>query len=112
MAQTPESKVKDKIKAILKAEGVYYAMPIGTGFGNAGVPDFLCCVNGRFVGIEAKTRGKRPTALQEKNFREIERAGGVTILINEDNVQALTGYLRIVKGDPTITSKYGGIIEP
>ncbi len=31
MASTPEAKVKAKIKAILKAHGAYYAMPIGTG---------------------------------------------------------------------------------
>ncbi len=41
MASTPEAKVKAKIKAILKAHNVYYAMPIGTGYGNSGVPDFL-----------------------------------------------------------------------
>jgi pantoate kinase len=45
---TPEAKVKDKIKKILKEHNVYYAMPMGTGYGNAGVPDFLCCVHGKF----------------------------------------------------------------
>ena len=38
---TPEAKVKAKIKALLKQYNVYYAMPIGTGYGNAGVPDLL-----------------------------------------------------------------------
>ena len=52
MAQTPEGKVKDKIKAILKRRNVYYAMPIGTGYGNSGVPDFLVCHDGHFIGIE------------------------------------------------------------
>ena len=51
MAQTPEAKVKAKIKALLKNYGVYYAMPIGTGYGNAGVPDFLCCAGGHFLAI-------------------------------------------------------------
>ena len=41
MAATPERKVKDKIKAILEKNGAYYAMPIGSGYGHAGVPDFL-----------------------------------------------------------------------
>jgi len=74
---TPESKVKTKIKAILKEHGVYYAMPIGTGYGNAGVPDFLCCVKGRFLAIEAKAGKGVTTALQVKNLREVEAAGGV-----------------------------------
>ena len=97
MASTPESKVKAKIKAILKAHGVYYAMPIGTGYGNAGVPDFLCCFNGRFLAIEAKANGGKTTALQDKNLRDIENAGGITCVLNEDNVSALGGYLNLMK---------------
>jgi pantoate kinase len=97
MAQTPEAKVKAKIKAILKEEGVYYAMPIGTGYGNSGVPDFLCCVSGRFVAIEAKANKGQTTALQEKNLRDIEAAGGVTLVINEDTVLTLRGYIRLIK---------------
>lgn len=96
MASTPESKVKAKIKAILKAHGVYYAMPIGTGYGNAGVPDFLCCVDGRFLAIEAKANGGTTTALQDKNLRDIETAGGVTCVLYEDNVSALGGYLKLM----------------
>lgn len=86
MAATPEAKVKAKIKAILKKYGVYYAMPIGTGYGNSGVPDFLCCVGGKFVAIEAKAGSNQPTALQEKNIREINAAGGIAVVINEDNL--------------------------
>lgn len=93
MAATPESKVKAKIKAILKEHGVYYAMPIGTGLGNSGVPDFLCCIHGCFVGIEAKAGTNQPTALQWKNLREINDAGGYTLVINEDN---MTHLVRVI----------------
>lgn len=96
MASTPESKVKTKIKAILKEQGVYYAMPIGTGYGNAGVPDFLCCVNGRFVAIEAKAGSGQTTALQDKNLRDIAAANGITFVIREDNINALAGYLKLI----------------
>jgi hypothetical protein len=96
MAATPESKVKAKIKAILKEHRVYYAMPIGTGYGNAGVPDFLCCFNGRFVAIEAKANGGKTTALQDKNLRDIEAAGGITCILNEDNVSVLGNYLNLL----------------
>ena len=96
MAQTAEVKVKNKIKAILKEHGVYYAMPIGTGYGNAGVPDFLCCIKGRFLAIEAKANGGVTTALQNKNLRDIETAGGITCVLSEDNVSALGGYLNLM----------------
>lgn len=84
---TPEAKVKEKIKKVLKAHGVYYAMPIGTGYGSSGVPDFLCCLNGEFLAIEAKAGRGVPTALQEKNMRDIGKAGGRTLVINEQSLE-------------------------
>lgn len=92
MAATPEAKVKAKIKTILKEHNIYYAMPIGSGYGNAGVPDFLCCVNGYFVAIEAKAGKGVATALQLKNLEQINKAGGYTCIINETNMD----YLRQV----------------
>jgi hypothetical protein len=80
---TPESLVKKKIRAILDEAGAYYAMPIGSGYGNAGVPDFLVCCNGRFIGIEAKAGTNKATALQEKNIQKIFDAGGIALVINE-----------------------------
>ena len=97
MAQTPEAKVKAKIKAILKEHGAYYAMPIGTGLGNSGVPDFLVCHNGKFLGIEAKAGKGKTTALQEKNLRDIDRAGGLTLVITEENIDVLEMMLEAMK---------------
>jgi hypothetical protein len=93
MATTPEAKVKAKIKAILKAHSIYYAMPIGTGYGNSGVPDFLCCVNGKFVAIEAKAGKGEVTALQLKNLSNINKAGGYTLVIRENNLEYLTNVI-------------------
>ena len=93
---TPEAKVKAKIKAILKEERIYYAMPIGTGYGNSGVPDFLCCVNGLFLGIEAKANGGKPTELQKKNLKDIELCGGYTAVINE-NASDLQYLVELIK---------------
>jgi hypothetical protein len=93
MAATPEAKVKAKIKAILKKHDIYYAMPIGTGFGNSGVPDFLCCINGHFVAIEAKAGRGAATALQLKNLQMINASGGYTLIINETNYEHLENVI-------------------
>jgi len=93
MAQTKEAKVKAKIKAILKAHNIYYAMPIGTGYGNSGIPDFLCCVKGRFLAIEAKAGTGVTTALQDKNLQLIRESGGVTAVIRETNIAELENWL-------------------
>ena len=54
MAQTPEGKVKDAVKKILKSLNIYYFMPATGGYGRSGVPDIVCCVKGLFVAIECK----------------------------------------------------------
>lgn len=100
MANTPESLVKRKVIAILKEHDAYYAMPVASGFGNVGVPDILACYRGHFLGIECKAGKGKPTALQVSNLDQISRSGGVAMVINEDNLQALKDALnRIALND-------------
>lgn len=85
MAQTPEGKVKDKVRKLLKEYHAWYFLPGNNGFGKSGVPDFVVCVGGRFVGIECKADAtKRPTELQLKAAREIQLAGGDWLLVCDD----------------------------
>ena len=92
---TPESKAKAKIKKILNEVGAYYVMPHGAGFGNAGVPDFLICHMGEFIGVEAKATAKdTPTALQLHNLMEIRKAGGRGLVIHCDNTDELINLLK------------------
>ena len=98
MAATPESKVKDKIKKILEDNKVYYAMPIGSGYGRSGVPDFLCCIDGQFLSIEAKATDKdKPTALQMREMKRIEMSGGLTVVIHEGNLGYLEGVIKLTR---------------
>jgi Holliday junction resolvase len=91
MARTPEAVIKDKVKAFLKAKGVWFFMPVSNGMGAMGVPDLICCANGRFVAIEVKAPGKRnnTTVLQDKQIMGIHQAGGVAVVV--DDVRALEG---------------------
>lgn len=91
---TPEAKVKAKVKKVLGEFEAYYAMPMGTGFGRAGIPDFLICHKGYFVGVECKANRGKPTALQEFEMAMIRKAGGVTLVINEDNLELLREVLK------------------
>jgi hypothetical protein len=68
-------------------------MPIGTGYGSSGVPDFLACHEGHFIGIEAKAGKGKTTALQEDNMRRIRESGGTTIVVNENNLTELEELL-------------------
>jgi len=94
MAATPEAKVKAQIKKILAEYDAYYAMPIGSMYGNSGVPDFLCCVGGAFVAIEAKAGKGKTTALQDKNIAQIIACGGLAMVVNEDNIEDVRLLMR------------------
>jgi Holliday junction resolvase len=68
-------------------------MPVTSGFGKQGAPDFLVCLSGRFVGIECKAGSNKPTALQEKNLEQIDKAGGEAYVVNEDSIEQLQEVL-------------------
>jgi hypothetical protein len=93
MAMTPEKKVKQRVVAQLKTLGAYYFYPVTGGFGSSGVPDIVCCLNGRFIGIECKAGKGKTTALQDKNLHEIREAGGTALVVNEENVDDLLRIL-------------------
>lgn len=85
MARTPEKIVKDKVVKALKDAGVYYFFPATHGFGRSGVPDIVCCVDGKFLGIECKAGKNKPTELQVRELEAIRRANGIAVVVNEEN---------------------------
>jgi Holliday junction resolvase len=97
MAATPEKKVKDKVVKILKAEGVYYFYAATHGFGRAGIPDIVCCVNGQFLAIECKAGSNKVTALQEAELNAIQAAGGRAMVVNEDNIEVVQEVVQRIK---------------
>jgi Holliday junction resolvase len=86
MARTAEGKVKDAVVKILKDRGAYYFFPVTGGFGRSGVPDVVACYEGQFIGIECKAGNNEPTALQHAELAKIDKAKGVTMIVNENNV--------------------------
>jgi len=64
----------------------------GGQFGTAGVPDIICCLNGRFVAFEVKTESGKLTKLQEAAILKIQRAKGEAF-----KVTSLTEVKEIIK---------------
>jgi Holliday junction resolvase len=90
MAQTPEKKVKDSVTKILKAHGAYYFYPVMGGYGRSGIPDIIVCHKGKFIAIECKAGSNTATALQEAELKKIEDAGGIAVVVNENNLDTVT----------------------
>lgn len=109
MAGTPESKVKQKIKGVLKENNVWAYMPVQNGLGVVGIPDFVCCVPltitqemvgrtiGVFMGVEAKAPGKEKTTTPNQKMRlaGIHEAGGVAIVASDGDV--VNDALKVLK---------------
>lgn len=93
MAMTPEAKVKKQVTRQLDAMGAYYFYPVTGGDGKSGVPDIVGCYQGLFFGIECKAGKNKPTPLQDINLKEIRKAGGMDMVVNEDNVGGVSSSL-------------------
>ena len=82
---TPEGKVKEAVKKWLRERGYWFYMPVQNGMGVVGIPDFICCCNGRFLAIETKAPGRRGNLSPNQRHRieEIIAANGVTIVVDD-----------------------------
>lgn len=96
MARTPEGKVKDEVKKVLKEFGAWHYMPVQNGMGQVGIPDFICCIGGHFLAIETKAPGKlgNTTPNQERVLQEIRNHGGAAIVV--DDAAKVRTFLEVI----------------
>lgn len=85
MATTPEGRVKNAVRKYLQARSIWYYQPVQNGMGVVGIPDFICCWDGRFLAIETKAPGKRndTTPNQKRVIEAINTHGGTAVVIDD-----------------------------
>ena len=93
MAQTPEAKVKANVRKLLDTLGIYHFMPPANGYGRAGIPDIIACMDGHFVAIECKAGKGVTTALQDRELKAITQHGGTVFIARENNLEDLNTLL-------------------
>jgi Holliday junction resolvase len=89
MASTPESKVKANVRKLLDELKIYHFMPPANGFGRAGIPDIIGCMDGHFIAIECKAGKGTTTALQGRELNAILNSGGTVFIAREHNLGEL-----------------------
>jgi Holliday junction resolvase len=97
MAQTPEGAVKAAVRKVLVEEDVYYFSPAANGFGRAGIPDIICCVQGFFLAIEIKAGKGKTTPLQNREIEAINSHGGQAMVVNEKNINEVKENIAWIK---------------
>lgn len=63
-----------------------------------GYPDRLvCCINGKVIWVELKSKGKKPTKLQEIRHQELRDLGHeVWVVSSKPEVDELIGYIESI----------------
>lgn len=109
---TPEAKVKLKVNGALARlvypgttrSAVYKFMPVQNGMGAPGL-DYYLCINGKFVAIETKAKGKKPTPRQLGTMTDISLAGGPTFVVSDteslaETIAIICNQCRVEYGPP------------
>lgn len=90
-----ESDVKAAVKKVLNKFGpiVWWYMPVPNGYGEQGVPDFLCSVGGQFLGIETKFGRNGLTPSQVNQLHRITASKALHMVITEQTVGMLEAQI-------------------
>jgi Holliday junction resolvase len=88
-----EAWVKSEVKKIFKKHGIWFFMPAMGTYGTSGIPDFIACLGGLFLAVEAKVASNKPTELQALQIGRINYAGGIAVIVNENRLDALNAYI-------------------
>lgn len=81
---TPEGKVKDRVKKLLKQHEprLWQHWPVQAGYGK---PCLDChgCYDGFYFAVETKAPGKKPTPRQEVTIEQLQASGAAVFVIGE-----------------------------
>lgn len=73
-----EQIIQKEIINYLKSIDAYYVKTIVATSG--GTPDIICCIDGKFVGIEVKKENGVVSKLQSIHMKNIKKAGGIAFV--------------------------------
>ena len=74
-----ETKLQREVQEYVRSIGGYCCKMHGSIYMRSGIPDILCCIKGRFVGIETKDGNNTLSQLQMAHGLQIMKAKGIFI---------------------------------
>lgn len=106
MAQ--EKAFENKVKKFLKEQNCWFIKYwAGAAFTKEGIPDILCCCNGRFLGIELKAPTGKASDLQIYNLKKIDESGGFAILLYPKDFEKFKDFIdAVIMEDDFLYEKY------
>ena len=94
MAKTKESKLEEDIERLMKTKGIWQLVRYQAQSNQNGLPDRLYLYKGYLLGLELKTDEGKPTKLQLKKLEEINKNGGIGLIVR--NVEKVEYLIKII----------------
>lgn len=92
-----EKNLENRMKKFIETMGGWQVKFHANSFTKSGIPDCLCCVEGRFVAVEVKSSQGKPSPLQIHQLKQIDKAGGYAILLYPDNYDLFKDFIKCLK---------------
>lgn len=96
-----EKVIENKIKTTLSSLGIncWFFKHAASAAMKVGIPDIICCIKGRFVGIEVKQEDGIQSDAQKVTCKNIREAGGEYWIVwsYEDFVEQFNEFARKLK---------------
>lgn len=107
MAKTKESKLEEYIERLMERKGIWQLARYQAQSNQNGLPDRLYLYKGYLLGLELKTDESEPTDLQLRKIDEINKNGGIAIIVrNIETVEHLIGCIDAYENIHTSINHY------
>ena len=103
-----EKNYENRIKKYLEKNGCWFVKFFANAYTSSGIPDILCSVNGRFVGIEVKQEKGRPSLLQKVHLQNIGKSGGIGVLAYPSGYEELKELIDNLLRDKNYKVEFNG----
>ena len=101
-----EKNFEKRLKNYIEKNNGWYVKFFANAYTKSGIPDLLCCINGRFLGIEVKQESGKPSQLQEFHLQEINKINGVGILVYPSGFDEIKKIIDMINENSNIDLSY------
>jgi len=87
-----EKEITHSIRSLLKQFGIFHFKHFGGPMSQRGISDLLGCYQGRFLALEVKRPGNKPSDDQIRFIENVKASGGIAgVVYSIDDVVELLG---------------------